>query len=117
MSDQPPHDEAFAADIAVIGGPAEELRLSRWPGDADTIVEVGDLENTSIPAVRQGVFTFETTSRGRRYPQATFSSARDARRCLVLDLAELTRPSWMSPVVMTRLALGCRLEQRPAGHP
>jgi hypothetical protein len=116
MADQPPHDEAFAADLAVIGGLAEELRLSRWPGDADTIVEVGDLEDTSILAVREGMFTFETSSRGRRYRQAAFSSARDARRCLVLDLAELARPSWMPPVVMTRLAPGCRLEQGPAGH-
>jgi hypothetical protein len=116
MSDQPPVDEAFAADLALIGRLAEELRLTWWPGDPDTIVEIGDLENTSILAVRQGTIAVETTSRGRQSPQATFSSARDARRYLVLNLAEDARPTWMPPVVMSRLAPGCRLEQGPAGH-
>jgi nucleotide-binding universal stress UspA family protein len=70
MSDQPPRDEAFAADLAVIGRLAEELRLSWWPGEPDTIFEIGDLENSSILAFRHGAFTFDTTSRGQHADDA-----------------------------------------------
>jgi hypothetical protein len=80
MADQHSEDEAFSTDMQLIEDLAAGLRSHRWPGDSDTIVEFGDLENTSILAVRNGVFTYETTSRGQRSVRAAFSSARDARR-------------------------------------
>jgi hypothetical protein len=50
MSDRPGEDEAFSADMLLIEELAEGLGLSQWPGDAETIVEIGDLENTSLLA-------------------------------------------------------------------
>jgi hypothetical protein len=36
---------------------AEGLGLSQWPGDAETIVEIGDLENTSLLGVFHDQFS------------------------------------------------------------
>jgi hypothetical protein len=117
MSDQPSEDEAFLADMLLIEELVEELGLDRWPGDADTILEVGDLEDTRVLAVRHGLFTFEITSRGERSTAAVFSSARDARRYLIMDLGDSWRfRSRMAPIVMKELADGCELEEVPSGH-
>ena len=59
MADQHGADEAFSTDMQLIEELAAGLRMSRWPGDSDTIVELGNLEDTSILAVRNGVFTYE----------------------------------------------------------
>jgi hypothetical protein len=117
MAEQQRQDEAFADDMALIEKLVRDLRLHRWPGDPETVLEVGDLENTSILAIRHGLFTFETTSRGRRSIAAVFSSARDARRYLIMDLVESFRfHTPMAPVVMHELAPGTRLEDGPTGH-
>jgi hypothetical protein len=117
MADQHGADEAFSTDMQLIEELAAGLRMSRWPGDSDTIVELGDLEDTSILAVRNGVFTYETTSRGERSIQAAFSSARDARRCLVMELCDSYRfANRMPPLVMKQLAAGSELEDGPTGH-
>jgi hypothetical protein len=88
MADQHSEDEAFSTDMRLIEELAAGLRSRRRPGDSDTIVEFGDLENISILAVRNGVFTYETTDRGQRPIRAAFSSARDARRYLVMELCD-----------------------------
>jgi hypothetical protein len=118
MSDQQGRDEAFSADMLLIEELVTNLGLSHWPGDADTILEVGDLENTIALAVRQGLFTFETTSRGKRSTAAVFSSARDARRYLIMDLAEdaYRFHTRMAPIAMKRLAPGSDLEEGPTGY-
>jgi hypothetical protein len=96
---------------------AEGLRLSRRPGDSETILNVGDSEDTRLLAVRSGLFTFETTSRGQPSKEAAFSSARDARRYMIMDLCGSFRLRYsMAPVVMKRLAPGTELEQGPTGH-
>jgi hypothetical protein len=96
---------------------ADGLRLDRWPGDADTIVELGDLEVTRLLARRPGGYTFETTNRGTRSIEAAFGAARDARRHLIMELCEEYRfQRWMPPMVMRRLAAGCHLEDGPTGH-
>jgi hypothetical protein len=56
--------------MALIGALANSLQLGRWPGDPDTIVELGDMEITSLLARRPGGCTFETTNRGRRSIEA-----------------------------------------------
>jgi hypothetical protein len=117
MTDRQGRDEDAAADMALIESLADGLRLGRWPGDPDTIVELGDLEVTSLLARRRGGYTFETTSRGRRSIRAVFSTARDARRCLLMDLCDSYRFHWgMPPMVMHRLADGCQVEDGPTGH-
>ena len=117
MADQHGADEAFSTDMQLIEELAAGLRMRRWPGDSDTIVELGDLEDTSILAVRNGVFTYETTSRGQRSIQAAFSSARDARRCLVMELCDSYRfANRLPPLVMKQLAAGSELEDGPTGH-
>jgi hypothetical protein len=117
MSDQRSEDKTFSADIVLIEKLAEGLRLSRRPGDSETILNVGDSEDTRLLAVRSGRFTFETTSRGQTSMEAAFSSARDARRYMIMDLCGSFRfRSSMPPVVMKRLAPGTELEQGPTGH-
>jgi hypothetical protein len=117
MADHQPRDDTFPDDMALIERLVRDLRMHRWPGDSETILEVGDMENTSVLAVRHGLFTFETTSRGKRSIEAVFSSARDARRYLIMDLAESFRfPTRMAPVVMHELAPGTQLEDGPTGH-
>ena len=117
MSDQRSEDKTFSADIVLIEKLAERLRLSRRPGDSETILNVGDSEDTRLLAVRSGLFTFETTSRGQPSMEAAFSSARDARRYMIMDLCGSLRfRSSMAPAVMKRLAPGTELEQGPTGH-
>ncbi len=64
MTDQQSEDDAFAADMLLIDELVDELGLDRWPGDSETILEVGNLEDTRILAIRHGLFTSEMTSRG-----------------------------------------------------
>ena len=112
MPDQRSEDETLSADMLLINELVEGLRLSRWPGDSETILEVGNLEDTRILAVRHGLFTFETTSRGQRYPDAAFSSARDARRYMIMDLCGSFRfHTSMAPVVLKKLAPDTELEE------
>jgi len=117
MSDQQNEDETFSADMLLIEKLVEQLRLSRYPGDSETILKIGDSEDTRILAVRHGFFAFETTSRGKRYTEAVFSSARDARRYMIMDLCRhfRFRPG-ISPLVMKELAPGTQLEDGPTGH-
>ena len=117
MTDQQGGDQQAAADMALIGALANGLQLQRWPGDPDTIVELGDLEVTSLLGRRPGGYTFETRDRGTRSIKAVFSTERDARRYLIMDLCEEYRFHWsMPPMVMRRLAAGCHLEDGPTGH-
>ena len=117
MTHQGSEDEGFSADRALIEALAKGLGLDRWPGDSDTLVELGDMENTRVLARRHGAFSFETTSRGQRSIQAAFSSARDARRYMVMDLCESYRfQTLLPPMVMKRLAVGSHLEDGPTGH-
>jgi hypothetical protein len=117
MSDQRSEDETFSADMLLINALVEGLRLSRRPGDSETILNVGDSEDTRLLAVRHGLFTFETTSRGERSMDAAFSSARDARRYLIMDLCGSFRfHTSMAPVVMKQLAPGTELEEGPTGY-
>jgi hypothetical protein len=117
MTDQQGQDDAFAADMLLIEELVDELGLDRWPGDSETILEVGNLEDTRVLAIRHGLFTFETTSRGVRSTAAAFNSARDARRFLIMDLGESVRfRTRMAPIVMKELADGTELEEVPTGH-
>jgi hypothetical protein len=117
MSDQRAEDEEFSADMLQIQELADGLGLDRWPGDSDTILEIGDLENTRILAMRQGLFTFETTSRGQRSTEAVFSAARDSRRYMIMDVCGSYRfPTRMAPMVMKQLAPGCELKDGPTGY-
>ena len=117
MTHQRSEDEGFSADRALIEALAKGLRLDHWPGDLDTLVELGDMENTRILAHRHGTFTFETTSRGQRSIEAAFSSARDARRYMIMDLCGSYRfHARLPPMVMKRLAAGSQLEGGPTGH-
>ena len=117
MSDQRSEDETFSADMLLINELVEGLRLSRQPGDAEIILNVGDSEDTRLLAVRHGLFTFETTSRGQNYLEAAFSSARDARRYMIMDLCGTFRfRASMAPVVMKQPAPGTELEEGPTGY-
>jgi hypothetical protein len=117
MSDQRSEDETYSADMLLIEKLIEHLRLGRYPGDSETILEAGDSEDTRILAVRHGLFTFETTSRGKRYTEAVFSSARDARRYMIMDVCEhfRFRPG-IAPLVMKDLAPGSQLEDGQTGY-
>jgi hypothetical protein len=55
MSDRPGEDEAFLTDMLLIEELVEELGLDWWPGDSETMLEVGDLEDTRVLAVRHGL--------------------------------------------------------------
>src|SRR4029453_18087258 len=99
-SDEPHKDEAFLVDMLLIDELVDELGLDHWPADSETIFQGGNLEDTRVPATRHGLFRFETTSRGERSIAAAFSSPRDARRYLIMDLGESLR-FWtrMGPLV------------------
>ena len=99
MADQHSADEAFSTDMQLIEELAAGLRMSRWPGDSDTIVELGDLEDTSILAVRNGVFTYETTSRGERSIQAAFRSLA-AFSAPATAFSRCSGPTWMPSAEM-----------------
>jgi hypothetical protein len=116
-SDEPLKDEAFSADMLLIDELVDELGLDHRPADSETILEVGNLEDTRVLAIRHGSFTSETTSRGQRSIAAAFNSARDARRYLIMDLGESLRfRTRMAPIVMNELATGSELEEVPSGH-
>jgi hypothetical protein len=116
-SDEPLKDETFSADMLLIEELVDELGLDHWPADSETILEVGNLEDTRVLAIRHGLFTFETTSRGQRSITAAFNSARDARRYLIMDLGESVRfRTRMAPIVMNEPATGSELEEVPSGH-
>jgi hypothetical protein len=104
--------------MSLIDGLVHDLGLQRRPGDAETILEVGDFETTRVLAERHGLFTFETTSRGQRSTVAVFSAARDARRYMIMDLCyEVFRfHRWTEPIVMERLAPGSEVEEGPTGY-
>src|SRR4029453_19007966 len=115
-SDEPHKDEAFLVDMLLIDELVDELGLDHWPADSETILEVGNLEDTRVLATRHGVFTFETTSRGEGSIAAAFSPPRDARRYLIMDLGESLRfRTRMAPIVMNELATGGGVERGPAG--
>jgi hypothetical protein len=117
MSDQRSEAEKVAADMLLINELVERLRLHPRHGDFETILNVGDSEDSRLLAVRHGLFTFETTSRGDRSVEATFSSARDARRYMIMDLCGSLRfDTSMAPVVMKALAPGTELEEGPTGY-
>jgi hypothetical protein len=118
MTNQQDDDKTLPADMLLIEELIDRLGLERWPGDAETILEVGDLEVTQILGVRHGLFSFETTDRGRRSTVAVFNSARDARRYLIMDLCEeaFRFHTRMAPIVMKQLAPGIELEDGPTGH-
>jgi hypothetical protein len=78
----------------------------RVPG---TLLEIGNLEGTRVLALRHGNLTFETTSRGQRSTDAVFSSARDARRYMIMDPCGSFRfHTRAAPMVMKVLAPGHR---------
>jgi hypothetical protein len=117
MTDRQSDDDAFAVDMLLIEELVDELSLDRWSGDSETILEVGNLEDTRAVAIRHDLFTFETTSRGVRSTAAVFNSARDARRCLIMALGESLRfRTRMAPIAMNELAAGTELEEVPTGH-
>jgi hypothetical protein len=117
MSDQRNEDETFSADMLLINELIEGLGLGRRSADSETVLNVGDSEDTRLLAVRRGLFTFETISRGKRYMDAAFSSARDARRYMIIDLCGSFRSrASMAPVVMKQLAPGTAIEKGPMGH-
>jgi len=117
MSDQRSEDKTFSADMLLINELVEGLRLSRRPSDSETILNVGDSEDSRLLAVRHGLFTFETTSRGQRYMEAAFHSPRDARRYMIMNLCGSFRfRTSMAPVVMKQLAAGTELEEGPTDH-
>ena len=116
-SDEPLEDEAFLVDMLLIEELVDELGLDHWPADSETILEVGSLEDTRVLAMRHGLFTCETTSHGERSIAAAFSSPRDARRYLIMDLGESMRfRTRMASIIMNELATGSELEELPSGH-
>ena len=116
-SDEPLKDETFSVDMLLIEELVDELGLDHWPADSETILEVGNFEDTRVLAIRHGLFTVETTSRGERSIAAAFSYPRDARRYLIMDLGESLRfRTRMAPIVMSELATGSELEEVPGGH-
>ena len=56
-SDEPLKDEAFSADMLLIEELVDELGLDHRPADSETILEVGNLEDTRVLAIRHGLFT------------------------------------------------------------
>ena len=110
-------DDQLAADTAIIDGLAEKLGWLRRPGDSDTVLEVGDFEITRALAYRRGLHTVESTSRGARTIEGTFSSARDARRFLVMALADMVRiESGMPDIPHPGIAPGLELEEGPTDY-
>jgi hypothetical protein len=89
VAEQDPQDDWALIDAFL----AEDPSWTRWPGDAGTILDVGDSETRWVLAERGGRFTFETVQRGHRTTTADFASARDGRRVLLLRLGQ----SWRSP--------------------
>jgi len=112
VSDQRSEDKTFSADMLRINELVEGLRLSRRPSDSETILNVGDSEDSRLLAVRHGLFTFETTSRGQRYMEAAFHSPRDARRYMIMNLCGSFRfRTSMAPVVMKQPAACTELKK------
>lgn len=114
MAEQDPQDDWALIDAFI----AEPPRWTRWRSDdAETILDIGDLETRWVLAERGGRFTFETIQRGHRTTTASFASARDARRLLLLRLGQ----SWRSPrrlpdPVGREPAPGSSTTPVPSGH-
>jgi hypothetical protein len=95
---------------------AEMPQWSEWHGHPATILEIGDTEDHLALAVRKGVVTFETVSRGHRYLSAQFPHEGDAWRFLIMRLGESWRPTnW--PLINPRaLPPGTSVESVSWGH-
>jgi hypothetical protein len=110
-------DDQLEADTATIDELTRRLGWQHWPGDPDTVLEVGDFEITRALAYRRGLHTVESTSRGTRTIEGTFSSARDARRFLVMSLADLVRiEAGMPDIRHPGIAPGMELEEGPTDY-
>jgi hypothetical protein len=110
-------DDQLEADTAVIDELTTRLGWQHWPGDSSIVLEVGDFEITRALAHRRGLHTVESTSRGTRTIEGTFSSARDARRFLVMALADLVRTeSRMPDIRHPGIAPGMELEEGPTDY-
>lgn len=96
---------------------AEDPQWQHWQGDKATIVDIGNLDDEWVIAVRKGVVTFETISRGHRYVCAEFGRAREAWRFLIMQLGGSYRwPRRMPEIILRGLAPGTSLEPAPSGH-
>jgi hypothetical protein len=95
----------------------EKPQWQEWQGDRATILDIGDLEDHMVIAVRKGVVTFETISRDHRYISAEFSRARDAWRFLIMQLGGSYRFARRLPDINPKeLAPGTSLAPAPSGH-
>ena len=96
---------------------AEDPNWRHWPGDKATILDIGNQEDEWVIAVRKGVVTFETISRGHRQVSAVFSRARDAWRFLIMQQGDSYRSPRRMPYINPReLAPGTALERVASGH-
>ena len=98
---------------------AENPLWQEWKGDAATLLDVGDQEDHLVVAVRKGVVTLETISRGHRYLSAEFGRELDAWRFLLMQLGDLWRSSRPMRDINPRtmgLAPGTTLERGPSGY-
>jgi hypothetical protein len=87
------NDPTEADDLDLIGTLAEQLGWSRWTGDEQTVIKVGDPEVQLAIAVRNGVHVVEKIDRGWRRTLGTFDSGAEARRFLIMELAASARNS------------------------
>ena len=86
-------------------------------GRPSTILEIGGSEDQLALAVRKGVVTFETISRGHRHLEAEFANEIDGWRCLIIQLGRSWRWARDLPKIDHRMpAPGTTLERVPTGH-
>jgi hypothetical protein len=107
-----PSDPELPADRALILELAAAVGWQGWPATGDILLEVGDFEDTRLLAERDGLHLVEASSRGHRSVRASFARPRDARRMMVLELADAHR--WdrrMPPVRHPGPAPGTELDQ------
>jgi hypothetical protein len=96
---------------------AEEPLLKERKGDAATILDIGDLEDHLVLAVRKGVVTFETISRNHRHVTAEFGRELDAWSFLIMQLGSSRRSAKrMQDINPRELAPGTTLERGPSGY-
>jgi hypothetical protein len=91
------NDPTKANDLALIATLAEQLGLSRFGSDDETVIKVGDWEIQYAVAVRNGVHLVEEIDRGYHKTIGTFATEAEARQFLIMELAISVRSPEPAP--------------------
>ena len=115
--DAPPPDELADLDLPAVESAAAELGWQVLPAGPPDVLAVGVGGVGRVITFRQRTYVCESFVDDRRIGKASFSSARSARRFLIMDMAAIRRTQRrLRPLRPASPAPGFSLERGPTGY-